>query len=297
MSSAIPVIEPPSGAPVLDRAGHLFRFNDYEPSQIGQFRTEFQHASPFPHLVIDEFLSLPAEQTVPHFPGDAWPHWNRFVDAYQFQKRSCREIDVLPRVFQQMVYELSSPAFLAFLEKITGISGLIPDPYLEGGGLHCSGPGGILAPHADFHSYGKLGLFRRINVLVYLNPGWKQEFGGCLEFFRKGEETPSTSIVPIYGRLAMFMTDDKSIHGFTHPVVGEDRWRKSLALYYYTAEDTEEFKGDGVTYWQTHGKQSGLAKAQILAYKALLHGSWTLSKAAHRMNPNFKRPKPPASKT
>jgi hypothetical protein len=269
----------------------LFRFHDYEPALVEQLRVRFGQAEPFPHVVIDDFLALPAEETISQFPNDSWPHWNLFVDAYQFQKRTCREIDVLPPIFQQMVHELSSPAFLAFLQTITGIKGLIPDPYLEGGGLHCSGPGGILAPHADFHSYGRLGLFRRINVLVYFNPGWKQEFGGCLEFFRKGDEAPTTTVVPTYGRMAMFMTDDKSIHGFTHPVVGEDRWRHSLALYYYTAEDTEEFKGDGVTYWQTHGKQSGLAKAQLLAYKALLHGAWTLSKAAHRMNPNFKRPK------
>jgi hypothetical protein len=195
---------------------------------------------------------------------------------------------VLPPLFADMIHELSGPSFLAFLEAVTGIRGLIPDPYLAGGGLHSSGPGGILAPHADFHAYGRLALYRRINVLVYLNPDWHENYGGCLELFRKGETTPSASVVPVYGRMMMFVTDDRSIHGFTKPVTGPDRWRHSLALYYYTSEDTSTFAGDGATYWQTHGTQRGLRLLQLGAYKILQRGAWFLSKMAHRVNPNLR---------
>jgi Rps23 Pro-64 3,4-dihydroxylase Tpa1-like proline 4-hydroxylase len=254
-----------------------------------QLHRDFKSASPFPHLVMDRFLTLPAEVVSEAFPDPTWQHWKRFQDAYQHQKRACSDIERLPALFQDMVHELSSPTFLAFLEGVTGIRGLIPDPYLTGGGLHSSGPGGILAPHADFHSYGKMALYRRINVLVYLNPEWREEYGGCLELFRKGDSEPTASIVPVYGRMVMFITDDQSIHGFTKPVVGEDRWRNSLALYYYTSEDTADFAGDGVTYWQQHGKQRGLQMAQLVGYKVLQRGAWMLSKAAHRLNPNLKK--------
>jgi Rps23 Pro-64 3,4-dihydroxylase Tpa1-like proline 4-hydroxylase len=266
----------------------MFRFHQMSDTEVSNFAKAFANASPFPHIVIDDFLSIPASEVAGCFPDDSWPHWNRFVDAYQHQKRSCGDIDLLPAIFQTMVHELSTPAFLGFIEKITGLNALLPDPYLTGGGLHSSGPGGILAPHADFHVYGKMALYRRINVLVYFNPGWRAEFGGRLELFKKGDTEPTASIVPEYGRMVMFLTDDKSIHGFTNPVVGDNRWRNSLALYYYTSEDTEDFKGDGVTYWQTHGKQTAAGQVQLLAYKVLQRGAWTLSRYAHSLNPNLK---------
>jgi hypothetical protein len=267
---------------------HKFSYAGLDERAVSRLHDGFASAQPFPHLVMDRFLTLPAALVQDAFPDPTWQHWKRFTDAYQHQKRACGNIEVLPSLFQDMVHELSSPSFLKFLESVSGIKGLIPDPYLAGGGLHSSGPGGILAPHADFHAYGKLALFRRINVLVYLNQEWREEYGGCLELFRKGDSEASASIVPEFGRMVMFITDDQSIHGFTKPVAGEDRWRNSLALYYYTSEDTAEFAGDGVTYWQEHGRHKGVQKLRLLGYKALQKGAWLLSKYAHALNPNLK---------
>ena len=272
--------------PIADTA--LFSFPDFDQDQIAAFAEQFRTASPFPHLVLDHFVRLPPRRVLDAFPSGDWPHWHTFTDAYQHQKRACGDIDRMPPLFQSMVFKLSGPRFLDFLQKVTGLKGLMPDPYLSGGGLHCSGPGGILAPHADFHAYGRLNLFRRINVLIYFNPGWQEEFGGCLELYRQGATAPEQSVVPVFGRMVMFLTDDKSVHGFSKPIQGPDRWRNSLALYYYTSEDTKEFAGDGVTYWKQHGTLRGAQLARLLAYKVLLHGSWRLAALAHRLNPNFR---------
>jgi len=273
--------EPPAGA------RSYFNHKSLDDMARTALRARFASAEPFPHLVLDDFLNLDRHTVLDQFPGDGWEHWKRFQDAYQHQKRACGDIEVLPELFRSMIYELSSPSFLKFLEQVTGISALIPDPYLMGGGLHSSGPGGILAPHADFHMYGKLALHRRINVLVYFNPDWRAENGGCLELFHKGEKTPAASVTPDFGRMVMFATDDRSIHGFTTPIA-QGRWRNSLALYYYTSEDTDRFSGDGDTYWYKHGAHRGARLAQLLAFKVLQHGAWTLSKYAHRLNPNLK---------
>jgi len=267
----------------------MFAVSSLGPPAVDALRQRFAAASPFPHAVVDDCLTLPAHIVSESFPDPTWQHWHRYGDAYQSHKLACGDIALLPPLFRDMVHELSAPPFLAFLEAVTGIRGLIPDPYLAGGGLHSSGPGGILAPHADFHAYGRLALYRRINVIVYLNPEWREEYGGCLELFRKGDSTPTGSVVPAFGRMMMFVTDNRSIHGFTKPVTGQDRWRNSLALYYYTSEDTKNFAGDGATYWQTHGKQRGLGLLQLAGYKALLRGAWFLSKLAHRLNPNLRR--------
>jgi hypothetical protein len=166
---------------------------------------------------------------------------------------------------------------------VTGIDGLIPDPYYEGGGLHCSGPGGVLLPHTDFHHYGRLNLYRRINLLLYLNPEWTESFGGCLELWEKGAKGPAKLVVPDWGTCVIFRTDDDSVHGFSMPV-REGHWRRSLALYYYTGQEAARFSGDGYTRWRHDGAQSGgLNRLRLLSYHLLTRAANKLSHIARRL--------------
>ena len=117
-----------------------------------------------------------------------------------------------------------------------------------GRGLHVSGPGGTLTPHTDFHVIRGLSLFRRLNLLFYLNPDWSPENGGMLELWNKQQDRIEKSVSPTLGTCVLFKTNNESMHGFTTPVAGRNR--QSVALYYYTAEEAEDFSGDGATYWR-----------------------------------------------
>ena len=131
--------------------------------------------------------------------------------------------------------QLNTAPFIQFLEKLTGISGLIPDPYYTGGGMHQTKRGGFLGVHVDFNKYEQLGLYRRINVLLYLNENYKPEYGGALELWDDAMETCHEKIDPIFNRCAIFTTSENSHHG--HPDAlnfPEGITRKSLAWYYYT---------------------------------------------------------------
>jgi Rps23 Pro-64 3,4-dihydroxylase Tpa1-like proline 4-hydroxylase len=184
---------------------------------------------------------------------------------YQRNKLSCSDIEVIPEPFRALIRELNDPRFLRVLEQITGIKRLLPDPYLTGGGLHLSAPGGVLSPHTDFHYYRGLNLYRRINVLVYLNDGWSQQAGGCLSFYDAQHRAVKT-VVPEWGRVVIFRTDYQSIHGFSAPVA-EGKWRRSVALYNYTAAPTKKFSGDETTQWSEHGVQGGvIGKARLLVF-------------------------------
>lgn len=277
------------GGPDSSVFGPQFAFHQQDGEARGALAARFASAKPYPHIVVDDFVTAPLDAVVADFPTPDWTGWAGFNDAYQHQKRYCGEIERLPPRFQAMVHELNGPAFLGYLERVTGIKGLLPDPYLTGGGLHSSGPGGILAPHADFHKLDRVALFRRLNILVYFNPGWEMRHGGDLEFYEKGKSTPEFSVVPMFGRMVVFETDDRSIHGFSRPITDAPGWRNSLALYYYTSEDTGRFTGDGVTYWQSHGVQRPADAVRLMAYKGLLKAAWVLSTLAHRVNPNLRR--------
>lgn len=263
----------------------FFAFRDYPVEQLA---SQFTAAQPFPHLVIQNFLNLTPAEVLDSYPAPDSPHWNKRRDFYQSGKMYCRDVDVLSPLMLSMFQELSSPPFLRFLESVTGISGLIPDPYLEGGGLHCSGPGGVLMPHTDFHFYDRLKLYRRINLLLYLNPEWEESFGGCLELWQKGAQKPAALVVPNWGTCVIFRTDDQSVHGFSTPIE-EGRWRRSIALYYYSSHEAARFSGDGHTYWQEHGSQKGLNRLRLRWYQLLMRIIHRLSALAHRANPNKER--------
>lgn len=140
-------------------------------------------------------------------------------------------------------------------------------------------------PHTDFHYVDRLKLYRRLNLLLYLNPQWQESFGGCLELWEKGAQRPAKVVVPEWGTCVIFRTDDQSVHGFSTPIEKE-HWRSSIALYYYSSREAARFSGDAFTYWQQHGKQSGMNRLRLRWYQFLTRTAHRLSYIAHRANPN-----------
>ena len=259
---------------------HIRQFSATETKDMAR---RFGSASPFSHIVIDNLLADPGMQLLGGFPDIQWPHWGLFVDAYQKEKRHCNDLSVIPSPLSDIINECQQPQFLSFLEAVTGIRQLTVDPYLYGGGLHCSGPGGVLKPHTDFHFHDGLSLYRRLNVLIYLNDDWSPNDGGYLELYRKGATTPDVTVAPSYGKAVIFRTDDRSVHGFADPV-GPGKWRRSIALYYYTARDAAGYSGDASTHWQMHGPR--LTGVRRHAFDGLMLASRGLSRLARIVNPD-----------
>ena len=146
------------------------------------------------------------------------------------------ETSTISRTIRHFLNDMNSFEMLLWLEALTGIEGLIPDPYFGGGGLHQIEPGGFLKVHADFNVHPKLKLDRRLNVLVYLNREWRDEYGGHLELWDRDTSTCRVKILPLFNRTVIFSTTDTSFHGHPHPLTSPAGMsRKSVSLYYYTA--------------------------------------------------------------
>lgn len=209
-----------------------------------QFTGLYQSNLPFPHIVIDNFLphstivkllqEYPEDQSLPIW-NDA-THRDRESGEYvQKEKRNIRDHLRMPPTYRQLIWELNSHYFLSFLSKMTGISNLIPDPNLRGAGIHQIGRGGFLKIHADFTTHREFSVDRRLNLLVYLNPDWKDEYGGHLELWDKDMQGPPKRVLPVANRCVVFSTTATSFHGHPHPLTCPSNvYRKSLALYYYT---------------------------------------------------------------
>ena len=223
----------------------LFLFESSRLTEIAATHREaYAAASPFPHVVLDDFLPTSvAARILEDFPAPdspVWLDWRKRDGVHHPKKLGLGGIQRLGQnvpYIQHALFAFNSQPMVRFLEKLTGYSGLIPDPHYVGGGLHQILPGGHLSIHADFNQHPELKLYRRLNVLLYLNKDWLPEYGGDLELWDADMTRCVQSVAPIFNRCVIFNTDRRSFHGHPEPLTcPPDRTRKSLALYYYGVE-------------------------------------------------------------
>lgn len=206
-----------------------------------ELAARYQAADPFPSITIDDFLPTKlADEMLAHFGPAHDSDETRTFDRDQERYKSSYHPDTVDDVARSVFYAFNSRPFIRVLENITGIKGLIPDPYFLGAGFHEIKTGGHLSVHADFNHHKPLNVERRINVLIYLNKDWEDAFGGQLELWDTAMTRRVQSLVPSFNRCVIFNTTSDSMHGnpnvVRHP---RDVSRKSIALYYYTSTWTD----------------------------------------------------------
>ena len=207
-----------------------------------RFRDAYRTGDPFPHAVIDGlFLDHDLDAVLAEFPDPGQTRWMRFESNTEKKLGYYHEYSSITPTVRAFLDAMNGFEMLLFLEELTGIDGLIPDPYFGGGGLHQIEPGGFLKIHADFNVLPKLKLDRRVNMLVYLNKGWEDSWGGHLELWNASMTECRKRVSPVFNRTVVFSTTDTSFHGHPHPLASPPGvTRKSISLYYYTAGRPEE---------------------------------------------------------
>src|SRR6185312_668945 len=207
-----------------------------------ELRAGFATAAPYPHAVIDGFLEPAHAATLARVfprPEDAVA-WQQFRVETVEKKLASSDEERFPEELRLAVHDLNSGPFLRFLERVTGIEHLLPDPHLVGGGIHLSRRGDHLGIHADFNWHPALEAHRRLNLLIYLTPEWQPEFGGELELWDTTGTRKMRSVEPLFNRAVLFATRSDTFHGHPVPWTAPDGvFRQSLALYYYTTNRPE----------------------------------------------------------
>jgi Rps23 Pro-64 3,4-dihydroxylase Tpa1-like proline 4-hydroxylase len=251
---------------------------------VGTWSQEYRDNQPYPHIGIDDFFDDNLiRELVADYPSASYHAWKRasFDPQYEEEKLSLDQIEHLPLSIQGVINALGSPLFLAFLERLTGIEGLIPDPYLSGGGLHMLPRGGRLGIHADFNVHRKLKLDRRLNLLLYLNYNWKPEWGGEIELWDREVKTRVKSYSPIANRIVIFSTTDAAFHGHPNPLeCPRGTYRRSIALYYYTnGRPADERSGSHTTLFRSRpGEVNHLSRVRYVARQLTPPIIWELGR-------------------
>jgi Rps23 Pro-64 3,4-dihydroxylase Tpa1-like proline 4-hydroxylase len=205
-------------------------------------REPYSGELPFPHACIEDFLKPQVlEGVLDEFPEEDPDLWSAMIDKDQ-KKFAANDTSKLGPNTRRVLHFLNSREVINFLERLTGIQGLIPDPHLAGGGLHELRRGGFLKVHADFNWHKQLRLDRRVNLLLYLNKDWAPEYGGNLELWDTEMTRKVKEFAPLFNRCVIFNTTNRANHGNPVPVsCPPGRSRRSIAMYYYTnGRPTEE---------------------------------------------------------
>ena len=205
----------------------------------------FSTALPYPHCVIDDFFdddfAKALEEEFPDFDSDAWHIYDNAIEV----KKTCNNWNLFPAKTYSVFEYFNSPEFLEALSGLAGTPNLYPDPGLNGGGWHIHKPGGKLNIHLDYNLHPKLGLQRKLNILVYMNSNWQDSWGGRLGLWEHNAEEGRPGalvkeIVPVFNRAVIFDTTCNSWHGLPEPVLSpEGECRQSLAAYFLTIPPPE----------------------------------------------------------
>jgi Rps23 Pro-64 3,4-dihydroxylase Tpa1-like proline 4-hydroxylase len=201
---------------------------------------EFLVAEPFNHVVIDDFwLPEIAEQLHDEFPDyDDSRYWAAHYNTALENKKTGNHWDKFPKTTYAAFNYLGSSYFLDNVRSMANRPDLNLDFGLHGGGWHAHINGGNLNVHMDYNIHPKLGLQRKINIIVYLTKDWDTAYGGGLELWSHNSETnqPKECVKKIdlkFNRAVLFDTTQNSWHGLPLPLsCPDDMVRKSLAAYY-----------------------------------------------------------------
>src|SRR5262249_47632765 len=208
-------------------------------------RLDYIRASPFPFVKIDKFLDpVFAKEVAAAYPSfaNATAQGRTFNAINERKKVQITDPKRFPAPVAKLNEALASPEFLSVLSSVTGISDLLADEELNGGGMHMTGPGGRLDVHIDFNYLENRQLHRRLNLLLYLNPIWDERWGGHIQLWDQNVKRCRQAFAPTFNRCVIFETSAISFHGVT-PVSAEAPFpRISFAAYYYTRQPTPNWR-------------------------------------------------------
>jgi Rps23 Pro-64 3,4-dihydroxylase Tpa1-like proline 4-hydroxylase len=227
-------------------------------ARASRLREEYAAAVPFPHAYVDGMfpkiifnaIRNEFQEPVGGIASNLFGQWAHCAlarlkgwrcifkeDAGFLKVANMNERTMGPHL-QGVLNAMKTPAFVSYLEHLTGISPLIVDRTNEGSGQHQILRGGSLQIHADFnelHISNEPLLHRRVNAFLYLNEDWETAWGGDLEMWHRNMTTCAGRIAPLANRLVVFTTTDFSYHGHADPLeCPPHRSRRSIAVYYYS---------------------------------------------------------------
>ncbi len=182
------------------------------------------------HFIVDNLISeKDAYDIYNAFPRDGSGFFNR--ETFRESKKTSANLSTLPEILSNITYAFQNKEMVNLISDITGFSQLKPDPKLYAGGLSMMFEGDYLNPHIDNSHDSTRNLYRRLNLLFYVNPEWKLSNGGNFELWNQDRSVPKT-LVSNFNRLVVMETNKKSWHSVSPVKIKSPRC--CVSNYYFS---------------------------------------------------------------
>ena len=210
-----------------------------EKAEKRKLHEEFIHARPYKHIVVDNFLKPEvAEKLHKKFP--AYEVFNKKYDGLNEKKAEGSNFEDFDPIFAQLKKEISTMLFCNWVSEVTGIKDVFVTDDAMGSGLHQGMNGSFLDIHIDFSMHHLDNVYRRLNLLIYFNKDWKDEWKGHIELWNADMTFPEKKVRPDFNRAVLFETTGKSYHGYDKINPPEGVNRKSFYTYFYTEDSGDQ---------------------------------------------------------
>lgn len=191
-------------------------------------------------------------------------------------------------LLEEAIYAFQDARIVKLVGEICGIAKPLPDDNLYAGGISLMGHKQFLNPHLDNSHDKDRQLWRVLNLLYYVTPDWKEEYGGNLELWPDGMAEPQITLHSKFNRLAVMATHNDSLHSVS-PVVHQGN-RCCVSNYYFSAEPLQQTDSFHVTSFR--GRPENKVADLILQADAFLRmGVRKIFKKGIKENPHVYKKK------
>lgn len=212
------------------------------------FRTEKGVPTRFA-AVDDLFPSEIAVQIAEAFPPG---REMRFLDSFRERKYTSKSLTAFDPLIAECTFAFQDERVVQRISELTGIRDAVGDPHLYAGGISAMGRGHFLNPHLDNSHDGERRRYRVLNLLYYISPDWKSEYGGNLELWDE-KVKQRVEIPSLFNRLVLMATNDRSWHSVNE--VRADMERRCISNYYFSPHSPNGYETFHVTYFMARPEQ------------------------------------------
>lgn len=225
-------------------------------SNLEFLKFEFEKNKPFPHVVLDDFLSdtFFSDLNIYHEEINQNEGKN-FSSEVEKNKWVSKNTD-LPSKIKLIIDSLNSESWIKNLSQIANIENIFSTKVgnTKLANYHEMKNNGYLGPHVDHSDDPDTGRPHVLNLLLYLSKEWKDEWGGSTLLYDKNGKNILNEIKYKPNRAIIFLHTPYSFHG-VKKIKETNNTRSSIYVDYY-ANSKHPYKNISLDFpnkWFSHG--------------------------------------------
>ena len=201
-------------------------------------KEKFHTAKPFPHLVLDNFLEKDYFSLLISSFKDYQIHEKegKFFNSPAERKKWISLNTDLPKNILLILDTLNKKSWISNLKMLTGLDTLystkVGNTLLAN--YHEMMPGGVLVSHVDHSSDQETGLPHVLNIILFLSPEWRSEYGGSTLFWNQSGKEIVQKVEYIPNRAVIFLHTPYSFHSVEHIEPSHNYLRRTIYVDYYS---------------------------------------------------------------